>query len=88
MLQSLKRALKTNPSNDHPQVHSCSLRFQIFIQSHQDSLSPFVRQVLDKETKEMFKGVEAKKRNQTFLERNKESLPHVFVGKKMVKCIL
>ncbi|TRY74013.1 hypothetical protein TCAL_06697 [Tigriopus californicus] len=84
MLQSIKRALNTpnTPPND-PQLHSCVIRFQKFVDENRQSFPAPVSQVLDRETQSIFADKSAVQRNRDFLSANDQSLNHVAVGAEM-----
>ena len=84
MLQSIKRALKVDPS--HPQLHSCLVRLYRFLQDadllSENAAQPAVAAVLKKETQSLFgECVDGEQLNKEFLERNANSLPHLLQGK-------
>ena len=77
MLQSIKRALKVDPSD--PKVHGCLIRFQKFIE--ENSIAGPVKQVLDQETQSIFTTKLAKDRNEQFMQKNDAVLEHRVIGK-------
>jgi len=80
MLQSIKRALKVDPTD--PRVHGCLVRFQRFIETSKDLAGP-VKQVLGQETQSIFTTKTAKERNEQFIQKHRESLDHRVQGAKM-----
>ena len=77
MLQSIKRALKVDPTD--PRVHGCLVRFQRFIETSKDLAGP-VKQVLGQETQPIFTTKTAKERNEQFIQKHRESLDHRVQG--------
>ena len=82
MVQSVKRALKVDAN--HPELHSCLIRLFRFLQEGQlldDQVSnAAVVTVLKTETDALFDQLDATQLNARFLERNANSLPHLFQG--------
>merc|ERR1712071_705262 len=89
MVQSVKRALKVDAN--HPELHSCLIRLFRFLQEGQlldDQVSnAAVVTVLKTETDALFDQLDATQLNARFLERNANSLPHLFQGTKYM-CVL
>lgn len=79
MLQSIKRALKVNPSD--PRLHGCLIRFQRFIEDKSEGFAEPVKKVLDQETQSIFTTKSAKERNDKFLQTHQTKLDHRVVGK-------
>ena len=77
MLQSIKRALKVDPTD--PRLHGCLVRFQRFIETSTDLAGP-VKQVLGQETQSIFTTKTAKERNEQFIQKHRESLDHRVQG--------
>ena len=78
MLQSIKRALKVNPSD--PRLHGCLIRFQKFVEEN-SSTGP-VKQVVDQETQSIFTSTKsARERNDQFIQSHSDLLDHRVVGK-------
>lgn len=87
MVQSIKRALKVDPS--HPQLHSCLVRLYRFLNDadllNENAAQPAVAAVLKKETQSLFgECANGEQLNKEFLERNANSLPHLLQGAKMM----
>ncbi|KAF4525642.1 hypothetical protein B566_EDAN001242 [Ephemera danica] len=72
MLQSIKRAFRLDPES--PALHSCLVRFLVFL-ARSGSLDPAVTEVVNQETKNIFKGRDARQLNAQFLARHGRSLP-------------
>ena len=79
MLQSIKRALKVDPTD--PKVHGCLIRFQKFIEEKESSIAGPVKEVLDRETQTIFNTKTAKDRNDQFMQKNASLLEHRVIGK-------
>ena len=76
MLQSIKRALKVDPTD--PKVHGCLIRFQKFIE--ENSIAGPVKQVLEQETQSILTTKTAKDRNEEFMQKNAAALDHRVIG--------
>ena len=84
MLQSIKRAMKVDPTD--PRVHSCVVRLQKFVETSPDLASP-VKQVLGQETQSIFTTKTAKERNEQFIQKHRESQDHRVQGMINFTCL-
>ena len=82
MVQSVKRALKVDPT--HPELHSCLIRLHRFLADNRlldETVShPAVASVLKSETEHLFRHKEAIELNGEFLDCNANSLSHLLQG--------
>lgn len=82
MLQSLKRAHKVDSKN--PKLHSCSIRYYLFIQKDKVNWDPSIEEVVSKETKIFFENKDAFRLNKEYMENNSESLKAIYEGAKVM----
>ncbi|XP_069977834.1 N-alpha-acetyltransferase 15, NatA auxiliary subunit [Penaeus vannamei] len=74
MLQALKRALKLE--ENHPELHSCLVRFLRYRQDKLASLTGPIIDVINKEVNRLQPTADPTKLNEDFLNKNQDSLPH------------
>ncbi|XP_076767134.1 N-alpha-acetyltransferase 15/16 isoform X1 [Xylocopa sonorina] len=80
MLKSIKRAHDLNPNN--PDLHMCLVRFMLYT-----NRSPFegpVGEVVKRQTAGIYSTLTATQLNSEFLKRNRNSLPHLLQGARML----
>lgn len=80
MLKSIKRAHGLDPSN--PDLHSCLVRFMLHTQRSQ--LEGPVAEVVNRQTEGIYSTVTASQSNADFLKKNRNSLPHLLQGARML----
>ncbi|XP_046854398.1 N-alpha-acetyltransferase 15, NatA auxiliary subunit-like [Xenia sp. Carnegie-2017] len=81
MLQSLKRAVIVDPT--HPKLHECLVKFSKKV-SERKNIEAVIKEVINKETKPLYHGLELLDFNKEFLNKHKHSLPHQLAGAAML----
>ncbi|XP_050416023.1 N-alpha-acetyltransferase 15, NatA auxiliary subunit [Patella vulgata] len=84
MLQSIKRGYQID--KDDPQFHTCFIRFLLHVKKVGE-LSEGVKTVIEQEVEKLTDNKPISRINQQFLDRNHNSLPHLFAGGQMMYLI-
>lgn len=80
MLRSIKRAHRLDANN--PDLHTCLVRFLLHI--NKSPLEGAVGEVVKRQTADIFSGTKAAQLNAEYLKRNRNSLPHLLQGARML----
>ncbi|CAD1469490.1 unnamed protein product, partial [Heterotrigona itama] len=80
MLRSIKRAHGLNPNN--PDLHTCLVRFMLYI--NRSPLDGPVGEVVKRQTAGIYSTSTATQLNAEFLKKNRNSLPHLLQGAKIL----
>lgn len=80
MLRSIKRAHRLDPNN--PVLHTCLVRF--LLHTDRVSLEGALEEVVSRQTADIFADSTAVQLNAEYLKKNRNSLPHLLQGARML----